>query len=153
MSHLSVLCDKLTVPQLVKKFPAFCATRRFIALFIEHPVIAPTNYTMFIHYVHFGKCVRPSGGCNAVTRRRVCTQIPAYKRHTHTHTHVVTNGTSVDSPWIGRACCVADGLAGPPAATLEVLYPLHGQTGARVLCVVTTMHSLHMLYIIECEGS
>ena len=59
MSRLPVLCDKLTVAQLVKKFPAFCATRRFIGLFIEHPVIAPIKCTMFIHYVHFGKSVRP----------------------------------------------------------------------------------------------
>ena len=47
MSRLSVLCDKLTAAQVVKKFPAFCVTRRFIALFIKHPVIARTKCTVY----------------------------------------------------------------------------------------------------------
>jgi hypothetical protein len=90
MSHLSVLCDKLTVAQLVKKFPAFCATRRFIALFIEHPVIAPTKCTMFIHYAHF---TSPSVCPVAVTQCQDAVSVDKYRRMSVTYTHVVTDGT------------------------------------------------------------
>ena len=99
--------------------------------------------------------VRPSGGCNPVTRRRVCRQIPAYERHIHSRRYkwyVCVYIFSVDSSWIGRAYCVTAGLAGLPAAILE-LYPLYGQTGARVLRVVATVHSLQTSYIMECEVS
>ena len=35
MPHTRVFPEKLTVPQLIKKFPAFYGTRRFITAFIR----------------------------------------------------------------------------------------------------------------------
>jgi hypothetical protein len=42
------LPEKMTGPQLVRKFPAFCATRKFIRTFRLHWMISPTQRLLWL---------------------------------------------------------------------------------------------------------